>query len=196
MLTAARGRGVTLIELLIGLTIVGVLLAIGLPSFSAYLQNAKLRHAAEGIRGGVQLARAEAIRRNLPVEFVLTATAVGSGIENTGVASTAGPNWMVRFKEPGATTYTLVEAKPAVESTGQAAGTTSSITVSATQSTITFDPLGGTTSGTDTTISLANPAGGTCAPTGSMACYDVRVSGGGQTHLCRTGVSTGDSRSC
>lgn len=65
-------RGMTLVELVIGIAIVGMLMVMGLPSFSGWLQNSQIRTAAESIQNGLQLARAEAVRRNATVRFDLT----------------------------------------------------------------------------------------------------------------------------
>ncbi len=72
MLTATRRQtGVTIIELLIAVVLLSLLVGIGVPTFRSWIQNSEIRTAADGILNGVQLARAEAIRRNKPVEFVL-----------------------------------------------------------------------------------------------------------------------------
>lgn len=65
-------RGVTLIELVIGTAIVSILLMMGIPAFSLWIQNAQNRSAAESVLNGLQLARAEAVRRNAIVRFDLT----------------------------------------------------------------------------------------------------------------------------
>lgn len=70
-------RGVSLVELMIGLTISGMLLMAGIPAFTAWIQNAQNRTAAESIANGLQLARAEAVKRNALVRFQLTD---GSGL--------------------------------------------------------------------------------------------------------------------
>lgn len=64
--------GVTLIELMIGIVIVSLLMFIGAPSFSLWIQNTQIRTAAESIQNGLQIARAEAVRRNTNVRFNLT----------------------------------------------------------------------------------------------------------------------------
>lgn len=65
-------RGVSLIELIIGIVVLSLVLALGMPSFSAWVQNAQTRTAAESILNGLQLARNEAVRRNANVRFSLT----------------------------------------------------------------------------------------------------------------------------
>ena len=74
-------QGVTLIELLIAIAIVAILAGIAVPNFTTWLQNTQIRTATEAVKNGLQLARAEAIRRNEPVNFVLS--------------SVTGTNWTV-----------------------------------------------------------------------------------------------------
>lgn len=72
MLIRRYQRGVTLIELMIGIAVVSVLMATGAPMFSEWIQNAQVRTTAESIQNGLQLARVEAIRRNASVKFEFT----------------------------------------------------------------------------------------------------------------------------
>ncbi len=64
-----RQAGVTIIELLIGIALLALLVGMGVPTFRSWIQNSQVRTAADAVINGVQLARAEAIRRNKPVEF-------------------------------------------------------------------------------------------------------------------------------
>ena len=68
----SRQKGVSLIELMIGLAVMAILLFIALPSFRLWMQNTQNRSAAESILNGLQLARAEAVRYNTGVRFSLT----------------------------------------------------------------------------------------------------------------------------
>jgi type IV fimbrial biogenesis protein FimT len=57
---------------MIGIAIVSILLAVGMPMFGAWAQNTQVRTAAESIQDGLQIARNEAVRRNANVRFNLT----------------------------------------------------------------------------------------------------------------------------
>ena len=53
-------RGFTIIELLVGLTLLAVLLGLGAPAMSSYLQNSKMQSVAASYYSGVQMARSVA----------------------------------------------------------------------------------------------------------------------------------------
>ena len=57
-------RGVTLIELMVGLSVAAVLIALGSPSFVEAINGNKLSSAAGEVTAALQLARSEAIRFN------------------------------------------------------------------------------------------------------------------------------------
>lgn len=61
--------GFTLIELMITLAIVGILLTISVSSYREWIENTKIRTVASSVQGGLQLARAEAVKRNMGVQF-------------------------------------------------------------------------------------------------------------------------------
>lgn len=73
MLKAAHiQHGVSMLELMIAVAIGSILLMIGIPSFQSWIQNTQIRTAAESVLDGLQLARTEAVRRNVNVRFNLT----------------------------------------------------------------------------------------------------------------------------
>ena len=193
MLTPRRSGGFTIIELAVALTMVGVLLALGAPAFGGFLQNARLGTRAKSFYTGVQLARTEAIRLNLPVEFVLTDTPVNTAnLENVAASSPAGRNWLVRYQPTFASgPYQLVEAK-----SGGEGGDLNSLQVLASNDGIVFNGMGGTISGNAESLDISNPSGGQCAPTGPMRCWRIVVTAGGQVRLCDPTVAAGDSRAC
>ena len=77
-MSAARTFGFTLVELMIGLAIAGLLLMLALPSFSLWIADAQIGNAAESIASGLRYAQAEAIKQNSQVEFLVDPTA-GTG---------------------------------------------------------------------------------------------------------------------
>ncbi len=168
--------GMTLIELLIGFTIIGVLLGLGVPSFRAWLQNVQIRNAAEAIFNGLQLARANAVQRNKSVTFTM-----------------AGPDssWAVTIDSPSALEQATVQTR-------SGAGGTPNAVVTTTNPTISFNGLGATNLLAGATIQVSNPTGGTCgAGTTNMRCLNVTVSVGGQVKMCDPLATTaGDSRKC
>ena len=68
----SRQRGFTLIEIFIALAIVSALILLVAPSTATWIQNTRLRGAAESIARGLQTARVEAMKRNTIVAFNLT----------------------------------------------------------------------------------------------------------------------------
>jgi type IV fimbrial biogenesis protein FimT len=87
-------RGFTLIELMVVVAIVAILAALGMPSFSAWVANAKVRTVAESLQSDFRLAQAEAVRRNRQVAFVLTNSSDPSA--SSVAAASPATNWSIR----------------------------------------------------------------------------------------------------
>lgn len=64
-------RGFSLVEMIITVAILAIIAAIAVPSFTQMIQNTRIRTAAESIQNGLQVARAEAVKRNAKVKFRL-----------------------------------------------------------------------------------------------------------------------------
>jgi type IV fimbrial biogenesis protein FimT len=67
----SRQLGFSLVELLIGIVIMGVLASLAMPGFRAWMQNIQIRNAAESFTNGLQQARAAAVSRNSNARFVM-----------------------------------------------------------------------------------------------------------------------------
>ena len=68
--SAFRHAGVTLIELMIGLAVLAVLLAVAAPSFAEYFEKARVKGAADDLTNFLALARNEATKRDRNVRVV------------------------------------------------------------------------------------------------------------------------------
>jgi type IV fimbrial biogenesis protein FimT len=101
-------RGVTLIELAVVLAVVAILFATAAPSFSTWVHNVQIRTATESVQNGLQLARAEAIRRNRSVMFWLTSTSTADWL--VGCANPVGAGTVP--EQPGDCPGTLTNATP------------------------------------------------------------------------------------
>lgn len=64
---AAASSGFTLLELMIALTIIGVLLAIAAPSFREAMMNVRISAQTNDLMADLALARSEAVKRNQTV---------------------------------------------------------------------------------------------------------------------------------
>jgi type IV fimbrial biogenesis protein FimT len=69
----ARARGFSLLEVMVVVAIMGVVLAIGVPSYQTWIQNLQIRAAAESVVAGLQVAKNESIRRNMNVTLTMEA---------------------------------------------------------------------------------------------------------------------------
>jgi len=205
MLTARPSRGFTLIELMIGVALLAVLLMLAMPTFSTMLHNRKLRGVAESIQAGLQVARAEALKQNRTVEFMLTDDDPVAGGVGAFTATTTGPNWAVRV-DTGAG-FSFVEGRAAPEGSNQATDATLNVQIAATYpagaSTIRFDGLGRAPNlgAANALYDVTNPTGGACKTTAGsepMRCLRIVVTPGGRVRMCDPSVpaAVGDTRSC
>jgi type IV fimbrial biogenesis protein FimT len=76
--------GFSLIELMIVLVVIAVTLSVGSPLFQDLLHSNRLRAETARFLGAINLARSEAVRRNIPVSICASEMAV------TGEASCTG----------------------------------------------------------------------------------------------------------
>lgn len=89
-------RGTTLLELMVTVTILGILMAVGIPSMRDWLLRNSVTVGAEVIQNGLRQAEAEAIRRNARVEFLLTNDKPSVASISSISAAGNGANWAVR----------------------------------------------------------------------------------------------------
>lgn len=94
--------GFSLIELMVTMTILGLLLVATMPSIGAWMRNTEIRNAAESINSGLAKARSEAVRRNQPVLFSLvTPQSSNPGVlDNSCALSATSASWVVSLETP------------------------------------------------------------------------------------------------
>lgn len=101
-------HGFTLIELLIAISIAAILATIAVPEFRAFLMNTQIKTAAEAINNGLQLAKGEAVRRNVRIRFSLG----------------AGTSWTVGCETVDANCPEVIQSRAAEEGSATATVTT------------------------------------------------------------------------
>jgi type IV fimbrial biogenesis protein FimT len=195
-----RSHGFTLIEIMVTLAVMALLLMLGLPSMTTWLQNQQIRTSAEGLQAGLQFARAEALRRNAPVRFQLVDT-----LTSACVLANTGANWIVSLNDPTG----LCDVDPSdiaapltIEKRSGAEGTPNALVAAtngaATATTVTFTGLGRVSAaGGITQIDVTNASGGNCQPAGPMRCLRINISSGGSPRMCDPAVTDNtDPRFC
>lgn len=199
----ARQRGVSLIEMMIGITIAALLMMIGLPSMVTWLNNSQIRTAGETLLAGLTLARVEAVKRNTIVRFQLV-----SDLTSGCALSTSGTSWIVSVSDPsGACDAAPSEtAAPQIIQAKSGEEGTARVAVAATGApTVHFNGLGRVTSPSGaanmTQIMISNPGAGLCqhldATNGTMRCLRIDVSTGGEVKMCDPAVTdAADPRKC
>lgn len=171
-LNKSRCSGFSLVELMIGIVVMGILLGLAVPSFRTWMQNSQIRNAAESIQNGLQRARGEAVARNANVEFVLGADS----------------SWVVK-RVGGAT----IETRPAKEGSKNVTRTV----LPAGATTVTFTNLGGIGlnadgSATLTQVDLDSPL---LSPADSQN-LRVTIGLGGNARMCDPNAPVSSPRAC
>ncbi|MDN4051511.1 GspH/FimT family pseudopilin [Massilia sp. YIM B02763] len=77
----ARGAGFTLVEAAVVVAVMGILLAVGMPSMSNLILGRKAAAAAAFYQEGLTLARNQAIARNINTRLVLTENAANGQMD-------------------------------------------------------------------------------------------------------------------
>lgn len=195
--------GFSLIELIVGMAVLALLMALGMPQYATFVSNARLRTTAEGINNGLNLARAEAVKRNTRVELLFTDEEPIEGLVNTVASVVDAPNWMVRAWVPSTNSYEFIDGKLGAEGSGKSEGTgvvVTTVTGGVYTGIVTFTGFGALNTAQPISFQVTYPTAGTCdtvATPGPLRCLNVTVTPGGQVRICDPKVTdTKDTRAC
>jgi type IV fimbrial biogenesis protein FimT len=85
-------RGISIIELMVVVTMIGIMLMLAIPGIGNWISNSRVRTVAEEIQNALRLAQAEAVNRNRQVAFVRTTAAPA----RNATPSATGSNWYIQ----------------------------------------------------------------------------------------------------
>jgi type IV fimbrial biogenesis protein FimT len=88
-----RCRGFSLIELLVAIALGSLLMALAMPNFTTWVNNARVRSVADALQAGLRTSQAEAQRRAHTVVFFRTTS---KSCDTTSVANASGQAWQIR----------------------------------------------------------------------------------------------------
>lgn len=173
-----RLGGFTLVELMVVVAVLAALLSVGGPSFMEWIQNSRIRTATESLQNGLQVARAEAVRRNTNVEFVLQG---------------AGGGWLVQLQQGAVfVQQSAAEGGANVIVTATPGGST----------TLTYNGMGrvntGNGDGSAPLTQLAIDLPESILPAAKSRDLRVTIGVGGEVRMCdpATNLPDGDPRRC
>lgn len=79
--------GFTAVELLITITIAGIIATLALPSYQDMLERNRLKQALESLKGDLKLARTEALKRHQPIVVSRTTGKANCDCEQTDIGA-------------------------------------------------------------------------------------------------------------
>lgn len=166
-----RQRGFTMIEIVVAIAVLALLLLAAMPSIGTWMDNARIRNVADALQNGIQIARAEAVRRNENVSFWLVSLEDPNLLANDCQLSATSGSWIVSVDAPTSHCGDApsIDSSPKIV-TGHAAGNGGkNVLVAAVQSdnttaatSITFNGFGRlVNTGAIARISVTGPVNGT-----------------------------------
>jgi len=180
MLTRARkNRGFSIIEMVIALGIVALLFKLAVPSFRTWLQNTQIRTAAHSITDGMNVARQEAIHRNVPVQLQLTSLSDGTSEAWSVTEVTAGTLVQQWSSTEGASTTKILQPTGGI------------ITFNALGRVVNPNPSDNSAPLLQVDVTSSNESAGN-----GLRNMRVLVGGGGNVRMCDPQLTQPDPRAC
>jgi len=175
----AAQAGMSLVEILVAIAIVGILLAMAMPSYTTWIQNTQIRTAADAILNGLQTAKNEAIRRNAAMQFKLVTGTNSQWAVNPKSNPDLDPPEFGRAAQEGSSNAVIVVTPGGADA-------------------VTFSALGRVVSNADaspsmTMVEVDNPVITVDADRRKLR---IVIPPGGAIRMCDPKVAAGDPRSC
>lgn len=196
LISGVRQRGLNLIEVMVALAILGLALVAVLPSVGDWMQSLAVRNAGESIKAGLEKARQEALRRNLPVTFWLVSDS-SAILTNSCTRSAAGASWVVSTMDPGGKCGVgpSQSVDPRIVEKWSSQESAKNVEIKAiadgggTVDFVTFDSLGQPGANQIAQVDIAHASG-------AGKTLRIVVSPGGGIRLCDPDVPSSDTRAC
>lgn len=191
----ALQRGVSLVEIAVVVTIFGIVLAAGMPSYQRWNRDMQVRTSIESMLTGLKKAKAAALRQNRNVTFWLVNSS-DNALNDSCQLSDAGHAWVISVNSPEAGCGTAISETTApmiIDKQVVVKGTAITVATSPTQAVrVTFNGLGQVVTTADDTISQLNISGDETTRN-----LRIEITAGGALRLCDPAVSSSqDNRKC
>lgn len=170
-----RAHGFTIVELMVTVAVFALLSALAVPMMRSVIENTHIRAAAQSLQNGLSMARAEAVRLNTQVEFVLT----GAGWSIQRVSDGSLLQQASGKELPSGTTITPAPA-----------GSTR-ITFDAFGQTVATNPSDGSAALTQIDVVATNPSGSS-----SYKPMRIQFAAGGLARLCDPNAASTEPKAC
>lgn len=183
---ATRLAGFTLVELMITLSLLAILLAVGVPSLADWIRNSRIRTAANNVQDALRTAQNEALGRSRPMVFMFTNSPPTTAPASVSAAS-GGKFWAVYQLPVGGS----AESAQLI-GTGNFSGAADGVAITG-PAEVCFSSLGRVTG-----AAASSGLGSTCqAPTGTPPMQSFAVTLTGATRPLRVTVGlSGQVRMC
>jgi len=184
-----HASGFTLIEMMVTVTLLGILTMLAMPSFTTWIANNKVRTVSDSLQNGLRLAQTEALRRSRPVVFSLTNSAAP---QNDLTAVADGSNWSLNVAKSS------LDASNVFVQGGVLSDVAAGVKVKGAAA-VCFNAMGRLVANSDTGVD-----GASCSTGSSIFAYDIAANGsdrplrvlvglGGQVRMCDPARKLADS---
>ncbi len=198
MQRSRRASGFTMIEMAVTMSVFAIMVALSVPTMTAWIRNNKVRTVSDALQTGLRLAQAESLRRSRQVVFSMTNSTTPNAIPLPAVAG--GTSWAI-WTVPSMTDGTEI---PEFIDSGVLSNASANVTVTPSNavSTVCFNSMGRLVANAGPNV-IAITGGDTCAQPagvppvqtfsittpGADRPLQVNLSLGGQVHMCDPGVA-------